>query len=196
MTLLLLGATIYPIFATPVRLNDRFEGTAATLDGTAYMQVATYDDQDGPIDLSQDYEGIQWLRHNVEGTPVIVEGRAELYRWGGRFSIYTGLPAVLGWDWHQVQQRGAYGYMVGQRAVEVDEFYTNPDVFDAQSFLRRYQVSYVILGRVERLYYPASGLRKFQTGLGGVLEVAFQNEDLTIYRVKPEALSPGLTALP
>ena len=92
----------------------------------AYMRVATYDDQHGPIDLSQDdYEGIEWLRHNVEGTPAIVEGRADLYRWGGRFSIYTGLPAVLGWDWHQKQQRGDCGFMVDQRAAEVDAFYTD-----------------------------------------------------------------------
>jgi YYY domain-containing protein len=196
VALLLLGAALYPIFATPARLNDRFEDTALTLDGTAYMQVATYNDEHGPINLSYDYEGIQWLRHNVQGSPVIVEGRSPLYRWGGRFSIYTGLPAVLGWDWHQVQQRGDYGYMVGQRAAEVDLFYTDPDVISAKGFLRRFDVSYVMVGRLEQLYYPAYGLAKFRAGLDGVLQPVFENAELTIYRVDKLALTPALSALP
>jgi YYY domain-containing protein len=196
VVLLLLGAAIYPLLATPARLDDRFQETAQTLDGMAYMQVATYDDEHGPIDLSYDYEGIQWMRHNVQGTPTIVEGRSPLYRWGGRFSIYTGLPAVLGWDWHQVQQRGDFGYMVGQRATEVDDFYTNPDVASAQAFLRRYNVSYVIVGRLEQLYYSAPGLAKFQEGLDGVLQTVFQNAELTIYRVDKPALTPALATLP
>jgi uncharacterized membrane protein len=82
VTLLLLGAALYPLLATPARLNDRFVDTASTLDGTAYMRVATYNDEHGEIELIYDYEGIQWLRENVEGSPVIVEGRSPLYRWG------------------------------------------------------------------------------------------------------------------
>jgi uncharacterized membrane protein len=194
--LLLLGAALYPILATPARLDDRFGETERTLDGAAYMQLATYNDEHGPIDLSYDYEGIQWLRQNVEGSPVIVEGRAPLYRWGARFTIYTGLPAVLGWDWHQVQQRGDYGYMVGERGVAIDEFYSEPDVAKAQGFLRRYDVSYVIVGRLEQLYYPNSGLVKFESGLGGVLQPVFENAELTIYRVDKPALTPALSALP
>jgi YYY domain-containing protein len=196
VALLLLGAVFYPLFATSARLDDRFEDTARTLDGAAYMQLATYNDEHGPIDLSYDYEGIQWLRRNVEGSPVIVEGRSPLYRWGGRFTIYTGLPAVVGWDWHQMQQRGDYGYMVGERAVAVDAFYTEPDVAAAQRFLRRFEVSYVIVGRLEQLYYPPSGLAKFEAGLDGVLQPVFENAELTIYRVEPLALTPALGALP
>ncbi len=196
VTLLLLGALLYPVFATPARLNDRFAETASTLDGTAYMQVATYNDEHGEIDLSYDYEGIEWLRQNVEGSPVIVEGRSPLYRWGGRFTVYTGLPAVIGWDWHQVQQRGDFGYMVGERAVAVDLFYTNPDVTAAQGFLRRFDVSYVIVGRLEELYYPKLGLMKFAAGLDGVLQPVFENAELTIYRVDKLALTPALGVLP
>jgi uncharacterized membrane protein len=194
--LLLLGAVIYPVMATPVRVDDRFAGLPRTLDGEAFMRTAVYNDEHGPISLGYDYEGILWMRDNVRGTPVIVEGRSPLYRWGGRFSIYTGLPAVLGWDWHQVQQRGKYGYMVGERATEIDQFYGENSTAEAQAFLRKYRVSYVVLGRLERLYYPSAALRKFQNGLGGVMEVAYQNEELTIYRVKPEALWPALAASP
>ncbi len=196
LVLLLLGALLYPLFATPARLDDRFLDTASTLDGTEYMELATYNDENGEIDLVYDLEGIHWLRENVKGSPVIVEGRSPLYRWGGRFTVYTGLPAVIGWDWHQVQQRGEYGYMVGERSVAVDLFYANPDVTAAQSFLRRFDVSYVIVGKLEGLYYPGPGLMKFSSGLDGVLEPVFENAELTIYRVNKLILTPALTTLP
>jgi uncharacterized membrane protein len=194
--LLLFGALLYPLFATPPRLDERFGAPHRGLDGMAYLQDAVYQDEHGPIDLSRDYEGIQWLRQNVQGTPVIVEGRAPLYRWGSRFSIYTGLPTVIGWDWHQTQQRGELAFMVAQRMKDVDAFYSAESVAEAQSFLRVYDVSYVVVGGLERNYYPARGLAKFETGLGGVLDVAYANGGLTIYRVDESALTPALAGLP
>ncbi|HLF71014.1 MAG TPA: DUF2298 domain-containing protein, partial [Dehalococcoidia bacterium] len=188
LTMLLLAAVVYPLAATRPRLDDRFAGLPNTLDGTDYMKVAIYQDEKGPIELKYDLDGIEWMRQNVEGTPAIVEGNTGLYKWGGRFSIYTGLPAVLGWDWHQTQQRGELAFMVDQRLREVESFYGKNDVAGAQAFLRKYDVRYVILGQAERLYYPAAALRKFDSGLGGTLEVAYKNPKLTIYRVKPDAL--------
>jgi YYY domain-containing protein len=188
--LLLLGVTLYPVLATPARLDDRFAGsTSSGLDGTAYGQTSTYEDPHGPIVLADDFEGIDWLRQNVEGTPTIAEGRAELYRWGGRFSIYTGLPTVLGWDWHQTQQRGDLAYMVQQRMIELDGFYNTRNVEAAMRFLDFYDVRYVMVGRLERYYYSPDGLAKFDAGLGGALHPVFQNETLTIYEVVPEALA-------
>ncbi len=195
--LLVLGAAIYPLAATPVRLDDRFVDLPNTLDGTAYMPVSVYNDPKGPIALGPDYDGIQWLRHNVEGTPAIIEGRTpQLYSWGSRFSIYTGLPTVLGWDWHQKQQRGKFGAMVDQRAAQVDRFYGDPDPAQAIRILVQYDVRYVIVGQLERLYYPKEGLVKFESGLQGSIEVAYQNPSLTIYRVKLTAEALQLKVLP
>jgi uncharacterized membrane protein len=186
LSMLLAGALLYPLFATPSRLNDRFAELPRSLDGTEYMRGTTYSiDSHGPIDLTYDYEGIHWLRENIEGTPAIIEGRSDLYRWGGRFSINTGLPAVVGWDWHQRQQRGELSRIVEQRNVRVDNFYSDPDIGQALRTIRQYGVGYVILGQLERNYYPEAGLRKFENGLGGALEVAYANAELTIYRVRP-----------
>ncbi|MPZ47848.1 MAG: phospholipid carrier-dependent glycosyltransferase [Dehalococcoidia bacterium] len=188
---LVLAAFAYPIFATPVRIDDRFADLPRSLDGMEYMRTAVYSDARAPMDLAADYEGIQWLRQNVEGTPAIVEGRTDLYRWGSRFSIYTGLPTVLGWDWHEKQQRGELAFMIDERAAQVEAFYANPEQGQARRFLQRYNVEYVILGQLERAYYPIEGLRKFESGLGGALEIAYSNPGLTIYRVKPAALGLG-----
>jgi uncharacterized membrane protein len=119
----------------------------------------------------------------VQGTPAIVEAHIPFYRWGNRFTIYTGLPGVLGWDWHQTQQRGAAP--VQQRAADIDSFYSSPDVTGAVKFLRAYDVKYVIVGQVERLYYPQAGIDKFAAGLNGALDVAYSNPRLTIYKVRP-----------
>jgi uncharacterized membrane protein len=70
-----------------------------------YMDFAHYDWK-GDMDLSQDYRAIRWMEQNVQGSPVIVEANLrDLYRWGSRFTIYPGLPGVVGWEWHQQQQR-------------------------------------------------------------------------------------------
>ena len=58
----------------------------------------------------------------------------------------------------------------------------------AVRFLRAYDVSYVIVGQVERLYYPPVGIDKFDNGLNGALEVAYKNPELTIYKVRPAPL--------
>jgi uncharacterized membrane protein len=178
-----LAALVYPIGATPARLDDRFRDLPKTLDGMAYMRDLTYDDQQGKISFEADYQGIQWLRENVSGTPAIVEAHVPIYRWGSRFAIYTGLPDVLGWDWHQTQQRGAAP--VQQRAADVDAFYGGTDVQSAIRFLHAYEVGYVIVGQVERLYYPPQGIAKFNSGLNGALEPVYTNPGLTIYKVKP-----------
>jgi len=48
--------------------------------------------------------------------------------------------------------------------------------------LQRYNVRYLIVGPVERLYYPATGLAKFATM--AELRVAYENEGVRVYEVR------------
>ncbi|MCL6647356.1 MAG: glycosyltransferase family 39 protein [Chloroflexi bacterium] len=181
-SLLLASTLIYPVAATPARVRDRFGPLPPTIDGMAFLTQAVYQDERGPIELRQDYAAVRWLRENLDGTPVIVEGVTPFYRWGARISIYTGLPTVIGWDWHQKQQRWGYQEQVDRRIAEVNAFYSGSDPAAAAAFLRKYGVRYVIVGTVERNYYPAAGLAKFEQ-MGDLLQPVYRAGSTTIYRV-------------
>ncbi|MEA2597662.1 MAG: hypothetical protein QOF01_4131 [Thermomicrobiales bacterium] len=186
----ILAGLSYPVQATPARLTDRFEPMDRTLDGMAYMTTAVYDDggPDGgqPADypLAGDYEAIRWLQDNVQGSPVILEGNTPLYRWGSRVSIYTGLPTVLGWDWHQTQQRAGYGTLIDQRKEDIETMLGERGSFDSiRPLLDKYHVRYIYIGELERTYYSDAGLRKFElAATAGQLTVVYDANGVTIYR--------------
>ena len=182
---LVIGSAIYPILGTQDRLRDRFEGkvTPLTLDGLAFVPGSVYRDLKGRINMERDFEGIRWLRENVQGSPVVLEANTPTYRWGGRVSIHTGLPSVVGWKWHQEQQRYGYRDMVVSRIRDVDRIYSTSDVSRAVSLIDQYDVKYVYLGQVERLYYPADGIAKFEAGLAPFLRRVFETDYVTIYEV-------------
>ena len=185
LAILVLSASIYPIFGTQDRLRDRFNDTvtAVTLDGTAYIKDTKYRDHEGEVDLETDYEGIEWLKQNVQGSPIVLEANTPTYRWGGRVSIYTGLPSVVGWQWHQEQQRWDYRSAVGNRIRDVEHLYETTDSNEALSLLQKYGVKYVYVGQLEKLYYPGPGLDKFEDSMGGSFTRVFQNSDVAIYQV-------------
>lgn len=185
LVLLVFGAFLYPVTASADKIRDRISAEAPTgLDGDAYMQTSYYNDQGVDMDLNQDYQAIQWMRMNVKGSPVIVEANTVEYRWGNRFTIYTGLPGVLGWNWHQRQQRGFLSYnSITNRLNEIPYFYQTTLVEDALSFLEKNNVSYFILGQMERAYYSGPGLDKFEDYDGVYWKEVFRVEDTVIYEV-------------
>lgn len=204
-SMLFIIAALYPIVATRARSLDRMAPPfGITLDGMAYMQYAQYFDANHStgeqiwIDLSGDYGMIRWLQENVEGTPYIMEGRndASEYTWTGRISIYTGLPSVIGWSNHQRQQRTLFQMhtVVNQRSANVSAFYDSPDIDFAVEMLRYYDISYVIVGTMERAQGTEEGLAKFDTMVDmGILEVVYEEGESVIYRVNRDALTLPVT---
>ena len=184
LAVLVAGTLVYPIAATPMRVGDRFVPLPATTDGMAYMEHAVYQDEYGPIDLKWDYDAILWMQDNLRGTPVIMEGVTPIYRWGSRVSVYTGLPTVIGWDWHQKQQRWGYQWMVDQRVTDVSKAFGTIDQALALSTLKKYEVEYVFIGQLERLYYPEDGINKFyDMERRGILSLVYGNQEVNIFRV-------------
>jgi len=155
-----------------------------TLDSMAYMNYAHYPDAWGDMDLSQDFRAIRWLQENVPGSSVIVEANLrQLYRWGSRMTIYTGLPGVVGWEWHQQQQRVVVppGW-VTDRILDIEDFYRTTDENEARAFLEKYNVGYIIVGQQERGMYPGPGLEKFPVYNGILWQEVYRDGDTVIYQ--------------
>ncbi|MFW5714420.1 MAG: DUF2298 domain-containing protein [Brevefilum sp.] len=182
---LVVSAALFTVMGTADKVRDRMAMDAPKgLDGTAYMTEAQYYDLGQEMQLVQDYWAIRWLQDNVQGSPVILEGQAYEYRWGNRYTIYTGLPGVVGWNWHQRQQRAVLRNNIVQERVDaVNTFYTSVEQNDVQGFIEAYDVSYIVLGQLERIFYPGPGMEKFERFEGILWEEVYRYEDTIIYRV-------------
>ena len=185
--ILLIGVSIYPVLGTQSRLKTRFKTLPLTLNGMEYMKNSVYKDQKGEIDLKEDYEAISWIRENIEGSHIILEGLTPNYRWGGRVSAYTGLPNVIGWRWHQEQQRWDYRWAIEQRAKEVNLIYSTDKPSIANQLIEKYGISYIYIGQLERLYYPEAGIKKFEEDMFSSLEKLYKKDDVSIYKVRSKS---------
>ena len=200
-TLLVSGAALFLIIGGADKIRDRMNPAAPhTLDSMTYMDYAQYADYGVDMDLSEDYRAIQWMQENVQGSPVIVEAASAgvQYQWHQRFSIYTGLPDVVGWEWHQVQQRVLNSSTVIARGKEVDAFYATTDLTSARDFLRKYNVRYIIVGQLEHAKYAPSapngpvlegapdGLLKFEQFEGIYWYEVYHDGQTVIYEVPAE----------
>ncbi|HEX5417822.1 MAG TPA: DUF2298 domain-containing protein [Chloroflexota bacterium] len=185
-----LMAAVYPVLGTMSRVANRFDPTIPpTLDGTAYMAHATYtdtDDQTGKsvqVQLASDEAAILWMQEHVSGTPTILEVQRPIYRWGSRFAIYTGLPAVIGWDWHEKQQRWGYAFMIDERVQDVARMYGDPSPQLTLALLQHYGVKYIILGQLEQGFYPQARA-KFDAMVGTNLTLVYNQDGVRIYELK------------
>jgi len=185
-----MASLIFPVLGSIARVSDRFPGgpearpPLGTLDGLAYMSTGVYHwpDEHVTIEMKYDLDAIHWLQENVSGTPVIAEAAIGYYREGGmRVSSYTGLPTLLGM--HQGEQR--YADDVGRRDGEARDFFNTKDSARAMDLIRSLHIRYVYIGQLERIQYDASGIAKFDAmSRAGVLEVAYENPKVKIYRVR------------
>ncbi len=136
---------VYVPLATWTKLEGF--GRRPTLDGLQYLEASS------PVDHAL----VRWLNSNVGDTPVTLEASGGSYTFYGRISSNTGLPTVIGWDFHEVQWGRDYT-MVRERQEDVRRLYTAASWQEAQALLRRYSVRYVYVGQLERQTYgPRAG---------------------------------------
>ncbi len=194
-------AGLFPVMATRARSFDRMApDLPLTLDGMDYMtqsiHVETAYDRSltRDIDLNVDYQLIRWMQENVAGSPVILEGRqpASEYRWNGRISIMTGLPSVLGWNFHQRQQRTFFpmSEWIFQRERNIRQFYATDSIDAAVDIIHHYQVKYIIRSGLEEVHSTVEGLQKLDRMEDeGLLSVSFEVNGGKIYQVNDAALA-------
>ncbi len=186
-------AMLYTLMATWAKVGDRWNVEAPhTLDGMAYMPTVSRYENEKSFSLQPDYVAIRWLQDNIDGHPVVMEmvSPAE-YMWGNRISIYTGLPSVVGWSWHQRQQRGIDAPEVLDRHRIVKEFYNTTDLDYTREIIDEYDIELIMVGELEKAYAGQAGIAKFETlNSMGVLSPIFDQNGTVIYRVEGERSAP------
>ena len=72
-----------------------------------FMTVARANEQGQEYSFRDEYDALIWMQDNIKGTPVVAESAAapEYRSLRNRVTTYTGLPAIIGYNWHQKQQR-------------------------------------------------------------------------------------------
>ena len=162
---LFLAGMVYPLAAGYTKA-DGFK-VDPTLVGTAYMANHSLDD----------HVAIGWLNENVGGAPVILEATGGSYSYYGRISSQTGLPTLLGWDFHEMQWRGT-GEEGNKRKPDIETIYGSFDAQAALTLMDKYGIKYVYVGALERSHYPEAALDKFNY----IMDVVYQQGAVTIYQ--------------
>ncbi len=139
LSALIFFAMSYPVIAGRARIQRTQD---ATLDGLDFAR------RNDPEEIL----AIEWLRKNAPRGSIITEATGNAYTEYARVSAWTGIPTIIGWDQHeQLWRKGRED--VDERIADVDSLYGGLSRDDALTMLRRYNVSHVYVGRLEREKY-------------------------------------------
>ena len=169
--LVLAGAALYPIAASLNRARPYNEGGQIVIGGSLHG-IGNKD----PDELA----AIAWLNERAKGQDfVIAEAWDNDYSEGGRISMATGLPTILGWIGHENQWRDGACKPCEGRQQAVETIYTSTDPNITRQILDQYGVTYVYVGPLEMSKYPA--MADFSQILG---QPVFNSGLVTIYRAQ------------
>ncbi len=159
----------------PLSLWTRTDGLTgpSTLDGTAQVERHR----------PEEAEALAWLRANVHGEAVILEAVGGSYTEFARVSAHTGVPTVLGWDFHEMQWRGTSEH--SGRKHDVERLYTTRSWPEAADLLEAYDVRYVYIGRLERQAYGADAGALLRLRLPVAFQSSGSSDPGTILYVPP-----------
>ena len=157
---------MYPYFAVNSYFGNlkNYQG----LDGIKYLKSL----------YPADYEAILWINKNIKNQPVILEAQGDSYTYYARVSANTGLPTVLGWTVHEWLWRGTYD-VPSPRIPDVQTMYESKDSEETQRLLKKYNVSLVFVGDLEKQKYTNLNEEKFQS-LGKII---YQKGNTKIFKI-------------
>ncbi|MDO8659751.1 MAG: DUF2298 domain-containing protein [Candidatus Parcubacteria bacterium] len=146
---------LYPYFAINSYFGDL--KSYSGLNGISYLK---------PL-YPEDYEAILWINKNIKGQPVVLEAQGDSYTDYARVSANTGLPTVLGWTVHEWLWRGTYD-IPAPRITEVQKMYESTNIEETKNLLKKYKVSLVFVGNLEKQKYSNLNEEKFRS-LGKII---------------------------
>ncbi len=128
-------------------LDSPYRG--ATLDGLDYVKTAH----------PGDAEAVAYLR-SLPGNIGIVEAEGGDYTYYSRISSFTGIPALIGWSFHEFMWRDDSDGWYARRMADVKTIYEQPD--QTEALMRAYNATHLYVGDLERERYA---LRVGEAGL-------------------------------
>ncbi len=164
------AATTVLVLAGALRTR-RVEGPRFTLDGTAWLARSRADDA-ALVDA---------LNRHAPGLPTLAEAWGASYGNYARISMTTGLPIVVGWDYHLVQ-RGKRREEIERRIEDVRTLFTSTSPAEIERVLLAYDIRFVASGRVEIEAYGGSHRGTFRS-LPGLLRPELEKDGAVLYRV-------------
>jgi len=159
------------------------EGPRFTLDGMAYLARTD----------PQELAAFEWLNRNVRGLPVLAEAYGPSYGEYTRVCMNTGLPVVLGWDYH-VFQRGQRRDAIERRKTDLETIFTSKSRERVAAVLARDRVALVYVGSLERRTYSGANLANFRSW-NELLTPLYRNPAVEIFAVNGSFVGapPGVT---
>lgn len=159
------GVMTYPFLGYPA-YYERFQERSG-LDGLRWLRLSA----------PGDYAGIQWLRSETTGRPVVLEAVGESYTDFGRVSVFSGLPTPIGWRAHEWLWRGGFE-IPSKRSEDVKLMYERPLSQEASGLFEDYAIEYIFVGTKEQEAYALD-----RQGLATLGPIVFQEgTTLVIHR--------------
>ena len=116
-----------------------------------------------------DLAAARWLARNAGDAAIVLEAPGTPYSEMSRIATWSGVPTVIGWTQHEQLWRGSIPE-IGQRADDVDRIYSTMDPAEALRLMRRYDVTHVVFGRIERARYDPTAASRFRAFLEPVAQ--------------------------
>jgi uncharacterized membrane protein len=166
---LLAGGLVFTVASVRTRTQG-WSDRGLTLDGLAWWQFAH------PADLA----AAEWLGARVDGAVVVVEAHGDSYEDEMHISMSTGLPTLLGWEYHE-KQWGRSDEMVQRRKDDLQRLYSREATSEEiLAILKSYDARYVVVGPAERSQYDMPpDLDRFDR----VLNRAYDADGIAIFEV-------------
>ncbi|MCJ7511784.1 MAG: DUF2298 domain-containing protein [Anaerolineales bacterium] len=166
----LLFGLVYPALATWTKTNGFRPPAGLTLDGTAHLAA----------ERPEDAIAIEWIRAFLP-PGVIAEAVGGSYTEFGRIATHTGMPNVLGWEFHELQWRGSMEPQ-GTRKEDLRRLYQTHETTELVGILQTYGIDYVYIGPLERRTYSLTppAMAKFEAAM----DLVYASDEVMIYAAR------------
>ncbi|MBU5688206.1 MAG: hypothetical protein KQA41_04350 [Candidatus Aenigmarchaeota archaeon] len=146
---------------------DRFNqglNEGLSLDGLNYMKKY----------YPGDYALVKWAQKNIKNSEIILEASGDAFTYTSIYSSYTGLQTLVGWNNHVGIHHNIWPE---ERMNDIKIIYETNDKILAEELIKKYNISYIFFGSVEKKKYPNANITKFGDPI-------FVFEDNYIFKVK------------